>query len=111
MVDIPPLTNHLRAITDPTLACSDDEPKPESEGANTPPARKAPANRQKVLAGRITKARGSGKKNAKSHDEISNEVEAEVGDDVLADAAGSGGENAGADVEGDGAVIKSEEMD
>ncbi|CAD6575007.1 MAG: hypothetical protein ASARMPREDX12_007059 [Alectoria sarmentosa] len=91
----------------------DDEPKPEFEGANTPPSRTAPANGHKVLTGRVTKARGSGKNNAKSRDEISDDVKAEIGEDVLDDeAAGSGGKNGDADAEGDGAVvIKSEESD
>lgn len=69
-----------------------------------------------MLNGRVTKkARGSGTKTAKSHDEISNDVEAEVGgDDVLDDdaAAGSGGKIGDEDAEDDGAVvIKSEESD
>lgn len=83
-------------------------PTDEREGSTSPATRKTPGKGQKVLTGRVTKARGSAKKSAKGIDKTSEEMDAEVGDD---EAEGSPVKDEAYDEEDDTADVKEEEAD
>ncbi|KAF6217878.1 hypothetical protein HO133_006290 [Letharia lupina] len=62
-------------------------------GSDSSSIRKTSAKSQKVLTGRVTKARTPGKKNAKSNVMISGDAEVEVGDNEFDDVIESRAED------------------
>lgn len=85
-----------------------EDPASDHESSDPSLTPKTPAKNQKVLTGRVTKARSSVKKNAKSNDNISEDVEADAQDNGL---GGPGGEDETHDAEDVVAHIKNEEVD
>lgn len=75
--------------------------------ADSPPARKTSGKKQKVLTGRVTKARGTTKKDAKG--KISDDMDAEIEGTEFAGVEGYGDMNVSYDEEDDGAIVKKEE--
>ena len=66
---------------DPIRILRNQDPASDDEGAESPPTRKTSAKDQKVLTGRVTKARNPVKKDNGGKVKTSIGVDAEVGDD------------------------------